>query len=77
LENASHMEFAMSVTQRKNLFISGILALMFAIVSVTSAQAVSRTTKGAIIGAGVGGLIGGGKGAVAGGIAGAIIGKNS
>ena len=67
----------MSLTQRKNLFISGVLALMFALVSVTSAQALNRTQKGAVIGAGVGGIVGGGKGAVAGGIAGAIIGKNS
>ena len=59
------------------MFISGVLALMFALVSVTSAHALNRTQKGAIIGAGVGGIVGGGKGAVAGGVAGAIIGKNS
>ena len=67
----------MSATQRKNLFIFGVLALMFALVSVTSAHALSKTGKGAIIGAGVGGLVGDGKVAVAGGVAGAIIGKNS
>ncbi|AXI56111.1 hypothetical protein SuNHUV7_19760 (plasmid) [Pseudoseohaeicola sp. NH-UV-7] len=67
----------MSANQRKNLFISGVLALMFALVSVTSAHALSKKGKGAVIGAGVGGLIGGGKGAVAGGVAGAIIGNNS
>ena len=77
LENASELEFAMSYTQQKNLFISGILALTFALVSVTSAHALNKTQKGALIGASVGGLIGDGKGAVAGGIAGAIIGKNS
>ena len=67
----------MSLTRRKNMFISGVLALMVALVSVTSAHALNRTQKGAVIGAGVGGIVGGGKGAVAGGVAGAIIGKNS
>lgn len=67
----------MFITQRKIVFISGALALMVALASVTSAHALSKTTKGAVIGAGVGGLVGGSKGAVAGGVAGAIIGKNS
>ncbi len=64
-------------TRRKNLFISGLLALTLATLSVTAAEAKHRATKGALIGAGVGAIVGGGKGAVAGGLAGAIIGDNS
>ena len=67
----------MSANQRNSLFFSGILALIFAFMSVTSANALSKKGKGAVVGASVGGLVGGGKGAVAGGVAGAIIGKNS
>jgi len=67
----------MSIIQRKNVIISGALALMVALVSVTSAHALNRTQKGAIIGAGVGAIVGDGKGAIVGGVAGAIIGKNS